>query len=235
MLIVCDHCQATVRVPDDAAGRSGKCPRCGNLIRIPEAGADRPAAETGYASQIPASLPPASPPPLARPSRRDDRDDRDHDPPSRYDDNDRDFDADIRLRAPRRRSQSIALSVTGMVLGLASLLLVVATIAVSAALPAAIGGADVCCFSFLGGYSGLAISGLLGLLGAIFSFVGMGQGGLAYAWTGAIASILTIVVVVVLVVLTIIFGLVIFMAIAALVGAAAQQPPPGPAPPVRRR
>lgn len=36
----CPHCQHEVQAPDGAAGRLGKCPRCGETSRIPEAEAE---------------------------------------------------------------------------------------------------------------------------------------------------------------------------------------------------
>jgi DNA-directed RNA polymerase subunit RPC12/RpoP len=37
----CEHCTQPVKAPDDAAGRPGKCPHCGNTVYIPlPAGAD---------------------------------------------------------------------------------------------------------------------------------------------------------------------------------------------------
>ena len=32
MLIVCGKCQTTIRVPEEAAGRQGRCPKCGFVI-----------------------------------------------------------------------------------------------------------------------------------------------------------------------------------------------------------
>lgn len=31
----CEHCTQSVKAPDDAAGRPGKCPHCGNTVYIP--------------------------------------------------------------------------------------------------------------------------------------------------------------------------------------------------------
>jgi len=35
IVVSCGQCGKTLRVPDDAAGKQGKCPHCGALIRIP--------------------------------------------------------------------------------------------------------------------------------------------------------------------------------------------------------
>ncbi len=32
--VTCDNCQKTLKVPDKAAGKKGKCPRCGTVIRL---------------------------------------------------------------------------------------------------------------------------------------------------------------------------------------------------------
>jgi predicted Zn finger-like uncharacterized protein len=37
MQITCSSCQAKIRVPDSAAGKKGKCPKCGTAITIPAA------------------------------------------------------------------------------------------------------------------------------------------------------------------------------------------------------
>ena len=34
----CEVCGTTLRVPDDKAGKKGKCPECGAIMRIPEPG-----------------------------------------------------------------------------------------------------------------------------------------------------------------------------------------------------
>jgi predicted Zn finger-like uncharacterized protein len=38
MMITCSNCQAKIRVPDSAAGKKGKCPKCASVITIPAAG-----------------------------------------------------------------------------------------------------------------------------------------------------------------------------------------------------
>jgi predicted Zn finger-like uncharacterized protein len=47
MLITCSNCQSKIRVPDSAAGKKGKCPKCGAVIAIPleESPAEEAAAE----------------------------------------------------------------------------------------------------------------------------------------------------------------------------------------------
>ena len=234
MLIVCGKCQSTVRVPDDSTARKGRCPQCGSVIDIPS-------AETAYAAEPPPPPLPATPPPLPAPSRRDDLDDeprrRRSERRSERDDDDDRFDRSLSIRLRGRGSQSIGLSVTGMVMGLAALFFLIGSIAVSTLVPAIAQDAGVCCFSVFGGYTGLIVSGIVAILGTIFSFVGMRHGGLWYAWTGAISSLLTLIVVILLIVLTVLFGVVVFMGLVLAVGAAANaaNPPPPGGPPMRRR
>jgi hypothetical protein len=61
MLIACSSCQAKIKVPDNAAGKKGKCPKCGAVMLIPAAEA---------APEVPPEVPPvaaapAPPPPPA--------------------------------------------------------------------------------------------------------------------------------------------------------------------------
>ena len=58
----CDGCSATFKVPDDKAGKRGKCPRCGAVVSVPSPQAQR--------SRDPVSHPaiqPSSPEPPSRP------------------------------------------------------------------------------------------------------------------------------------------------------------------------
>jgi anti-sigma B factor antagonist len=45
----CTHCQTRLNVPDDKAGHSGKCPKCGRTIQVPSAAA----AAKGHAPLMP--------------------------------------------------------------------------------------------------------------------------------------------------------------------------------------
>lgn len=54
---VCPYCDAQIRVPDKAAGKSGKCPRCTHKLLVPRVSAPLPAVP---AAPTP---PPAAPPP----------------------------------------------------------------------------------------------------------------------------------------------------------------------------
>jgi predicted Zn finger-like uncharacterized protein len=63
MLITCDGCNAKIRVPDKAAGKRVKCPKCANMIKVPAAdpaAADDP--ETSGMSSTPLPPPPAPEP-----------------------------------------------------------------------------------------------------------------------------------------------------------------------------
>jgi hypothetical protein len=35
MSVICTHCGCRLKVPDGLAGRQGKCPKCGNMVRVP--------------------------------------------------------------------------------------------------------------------------------------------------------------------------------------------------------
>jgi predicted Zn finger-like uncharacterized protein len=74
MLITCSNCQAKIKVPDSAAGKKGKCPKCGTVMTIPAA--EAPAAEAvapeavvparprpASAVEVSAKKPPPPPPP----------------------------------------------------------------------------------------------------------------------------------------------------------------------------
>src|SRR5437868_1643461 len=60
MLIVCNHCQTTNRVPESAAGKRGKCPKCGTILDIP---AEPPAAPTPPPDPSDAATLESAPPP----------------------------------------------------------------------------------------------------------------------------------------------------------------------------
>jgi serine/threonine protein kinase len=54
MLVVCNHCQCTMRVPPAVAGKTGKCPKCGAVITIPD--------QNPSATEVPTPPPPAPSP-----------------------------------------------------------------------------------------------------------------------------------------------------------------------------
>ena len=60
MLTACTTCGSKIRVPDNAVGKKGKCPKCGNVMVI------TPAPEEPEPS---AEAPPPVPPPVPPPPR----------------------------------------------------------------------------------------------------------------------------------------------------------------------
>jgi predicted Zn finger-like uncharacterized protein len=58
MLITCSNCQSKIRVPDSAAGKKGKCPKCGTVITIP---LEEPPAEAAIAEPAPVEEAPPAP------------------------------------------------------------------------------------------------------------------------------------------------------------------------------
>ena len=67
MQITCSNCQSKIRVPDSAAGKKGKCPKCGTIIAIPAA--DAPTEELPAGSPFDFGDEPAAPPPALGPRR----------------------------------------------------------------------------------------------------------------------------------------------------------------------
>ena len=61
MLITCNGCNSKIRVPDSAAGKRVKCPKCATLIRVPEA--ERPPQSTEPQRTGVSSTPLPPPPP----------------------------------------------------------------------------------------------------------------------------------------------------------------------------
>lgn len=63
---VCPYCDAQIRVPDKAAGKSGKCPRCVRKLMVPRVSAAMPAVTAAPPPQVALGLPDfnAAPPPV---------------------------------------------------------------------------------------------------------------------------------------------------------------------------
>jgi DNA-directed RNA polymerase subunit RPC12/RpoP len=64
----CSSCQQTVRVADAAAGKKGKCPKCGTILDIPNASPTAPGASAAAAPRpkpAPAAAPRSAPKPAA--------------------------------------------------------------------------------------------------------------------------------------------------------------------------
>src|SRR5882724_8138358 len=130
MHVTCSNCQSKIRVPDSAAGKKGKCPKCGNVITIPSLGAptDEPAPEP--AAEAPAGSPfdfSSDEPPPARKSIRQTDDAVEAGTPSRKskaraaDDeeevdaaDDADDDEDRPRKKKRQSGESTGLSMTSM-------------------------------------------------------------------------------------------------------------------------
>src|SRR5258708_9748661 len=135
MQVTCGNCQSKIRVPDSAAGKKGKCPKCGNVVAIPAL--DAPTEE---ASAEPVKEAAGSPfdfggeePPPARKSRKID-DAVEADSPSRKSkaraaDDEEEVDAaeyhEDEGDRPRKKkgqsAESTGLSMTSMILGIVSL------------------------------------------------------------------------------------------------------------------
>jgi predicted Zn finger-like uncharacterized protein len=60
MLITCDGCNSKIRVPDKAAGKRVKCPKCATMIKVPalETPPDAPSADSATAGVSSTPLPP---------------------------------------------------------------------------------------------------------------------------------------------------------------------------------
>jgi DNA-directed RNA polymerase subunit RPC12/RpoP len=63
----CSSCQQTVRVADAAAGKKGKCPKCGTILDIPNASPTAPGASAAAAPR-PKPAPAAAPKPAPKPA-----------------------------------------------------------------------------------------------------------------------------------------------------------------------
>lgn len=195
MLITCDDCGAKMRVPDTAAGKRVKCPKCANVITVPAADptkTDPDAAETKI-SQKPLAPPPpvddeesldedemtkvtssGAKPPKIKPkpalATDDDEDDEDDDRPRRKRRRmDEDEDDYLDVRSDRRRGRANGMATTAMTLGIVSL---------------SMGTLGVCCC----GIFGEIIAIVCGSLALMFGFMGRGRGSDGTALTGMICG-----------------------------------------------
>jgi predicted Zn finger-like uncharacterized protein len=77
MIITCPHCQSKNRVPENAAGKKGKCPRCGAILDIPtDSGAvEASSSPSTDVADAPAATPEGSQPETIAATPRPDRDD----------------------------------------------------------------------------------------------------------------------------------------------------------------
>jgi predicted Zn finger-like uncharacterized protein len=108
MQITCSNCQSKIRVPDSAAGKKGKCPKCGTVIAIPAAEAPTEELPSGgspfdFSAEEPAAAP-------RRPKSAAPTDEILEEP------------AEVGAPATRKQQESMGLAITSLVLGILSLL-----------------------------------------------------------------------------------------------------------------
>jgi predicted Zn finger-like uncharacterized protein len=193
MQINCSNCQSKIRVPDSAAGKKGKCPKCGTIIAIPaldesdEATAEPVVESPAEATAEPVSETPpsfnfaAEPAPSRKAGRRDDDDDavgeglpprknrsRAADEEEVAADDAEAFDDDKPRRKKNKEVESPGLSITSLVLGIVSVL-------------SGCGGFGCCCFAPVSLLCaiGAVVTGFLGMKkgGKVLAIVGMSLGG----------------------------------------------------------
>ena len=70
MLITCDGCNSKIRVPDSAAGKRVKCPKCATLIKVPQPEPTSESANPESAGVSSTPLPPA-PEPTPTPAKEE--------------------------------------------------------------------------------------------------------------------------------------------------------------------
>src|SRR4051812_25599149 len=56
----CPYCKATIRVPDNTAGKRGRCPQCASQLTIPKLGQARRAGEAQPVFPPPEAVDPAA-------------------------------------------------------------------------------------------------------------------------------------------------------------------------------
>jgi predicted Zn finger-like uncharacterized protein len=197
MLITCTGCQSKIRVPDKAAGKRVKCPKCATVIQVPDL--DKPADlvepepdDVGVSSRPMPPPPPvetepeeeeastkvtsrgAKPPPI-KPKRASSIDDGDDDedepkPPSKRRRHDEDDDDELDVRRPKKRRKAVnGMALTSMIVGI---------VAVS------FGTVGICCCGMIGG--GIAVA--CGGTALVFGFMGRGGSSDGYALTGIICG-----------------------------------------------
>jgi predicted Zn finger-like uncharacterized protein len=190
MLITCDGCGAKIRVPDSAAGKRAKCPKCATIVNVPDLdnAEHDPDAEDTRVSAKP--LPPPAPievepldeeektkvtsagakPPKPTGPIDDDEDDEDDRPVRKRRRMDEDEDDYLDVRSDRRTgSRANNLATTAMTLGIVSLVM------------STIGGC--CC-----GIFGAIIAIICGGLALVFGFMGREPGSDGTAMTGIICG-----------------------------------------------
>jgi predicted Zn finger-like uncharacterized protein len=180
MLTACTSCGAKIRVSDDAAGKKGKCPRCGVVFTIaapepeppttPPPLPDEPAATAVTESAGPPPLPPTT-----RRARYDEEEDEDDEPRRR-----RGYGS---IRRPRG-DQHASLATAAMICGIVALVLTF--------------GLACCC-----PYVGLVPS----VLAIVFGFLSMHGSNRGMAISGIIMGFIAVALVVAVIVLNLVgFG-----------------------------
>jgi predicted Zn finger-like uncharacterized protein len=186
MLITCDGCGATIRVPDSAAGKRAKCPKCGSIVKVPQLDQPKEDPDTKVSEK---PMPPPAPievepldedektkvtasgtkPPKIKPKPAEAIDEDDDDEPirkRRWDEGEDDYLA-VRSGSPGGGANTTATA--AMVLGIVSIVM-------------STGG--VCCCSFLGPVIAIICGGLAVALG----FMGRGSGSNGTAMAGIICG-----------------------------------------------
>jgi predicted Zn finger-like uncharacterized protein len=170
MLITCSNCQSKIRVPDSAAGKKGKCPKCGTIITIPaEAPPEEAAAEAVVEEPAGSPFDFSEEPAPSRKGKAKPAGDEEVEEPGEAEDEER-------PRKKKKPQESTGLSLTALILGIVSLVL------------GCLSFAPFCCFasplSFLCGVGSL-ITGFLGMNkgGKTMAIIGMCLGGFSILLT----------------------------------------------------
>jgi hypothetical protein len=189
MLVTCGGCDSKIKIPNTAAGKRVKCPKCATAIRVPTA---ESAPEEAVAA-VPAAKPRPQPPPL-KPSRGKSRDDDEEDDEDerpkkrrrREKDDEDDDDAGVPRRKKRKRRSISGLAVASMVLGIGSLILLITGPCVGSI--------------FVSNYSIFFVPPIA-LVGAVVAIVlgnyGKKPGSMGFAYTGLVCSYIVVILVLV--------------------------------------
>ncbi len=168
MLITCSNCESKIRVPDSAAGKKGKCPKCGIVIAIPaaEAPLEVPveAAPPETVAEEPAGSPfdfsESAPPPKQAGPKVEIEDDEVIEEPADVEEAEEE---DRPKRKKKLAKEQTGLSLTSMILGIVSLL---------------------CSCISLGTWCVAPIPFLCAIGAIVTGFLGMNKGGKGMAITG---------------------------------------------------
>jgi predicted Zn finger-like uncharacterized protein len=164
MLVVCRNCDSKVLVPDESAGKKGKCPKCGHVFTVGGAAAGTGPDDEGISAGPPTAK--AGVQSLPKTPRRVEEDEPP--PRRRYDDEDEDEDDEGRLRRLRRSPENNPLSLTSMIVGIVS---------------ASLGLFACVCWPFVA-----IIVILAGATAVVLGFVGRSRGATPQALTGIITG-----------------------------------------------